>query len=83
MKLESLRDLENLIKLCRKMGIEAIEVDSVKMNLGPTPTIIKRTRTKTAQQQTVTPGGITEDIRIPEALSEEQLLFWSANIENQ
>jgi hypothetical protein len=84
MKIESFKDLQKLIQLCRKTGIEAIEIDNVKMNLGPTPTIVSNTRQKVSQvanetQPVFTPGGITEEIQIPtNGLTDEQLLFYSA-----
>lgn len=84
MKIESTKDLKKLIQLCRTMGVEAIEVDGVKMNLGPTPVIVSKTRYKAQPETqvsntTLAPGGITEDIRIPtNGLTDEQLLFYSA-----
>jgi hypothetical protein len=38
MKIESLKDLEYLVKLCRKTGIQSIKVDGVELHLGPEPT---------------------------------------------
>lgn len=84
MNISSLKDLEKLIKLCRQTGIEAIEVDGIKINLGPTPTIIKRIRQKNKTESTIAPGGITEDVMVPATtLTEEQLLFYSAGNDNQ
>ncbi len=80
MKIDNLKDLQRLIQLCRKLGVDAIEVDNVKMNLGSKP---ERIRTSTASkvhstQSTVyAPGGITEDTEVP-SLTNDQLLFWSA-----
>lgn len=75
------------------MGIEAIEVDNVKMNLGPTPVIYKN-QTKLGQgllkglqeaaDNTYAPGGITESVQIPTTgLTDEQLLMWSAQTPDQ
>lgn len=91
MKIDSLKDLEKLIKLCRKTGIEAIEVEGLKMNLGPTPVIISEKRQKSVQKSNdmlpvYTPGGITEDTKIEtNGLTDEQLLFYSAqgHIDNE
>lgn len=88
MKISSLKELQKLILLCRKTGIEAIEVDGVKMNLGPTPVIIQNKRTKpTAPEQSFpvhTPGGITEEVQIPtNGLTEEQLLYYSSGSNNE
>ena len=83
MKVDNLKDLQKLIQLCRKTGVEAIEVDGVKMNLGPAPFSQKQAKavTKSAPYETFqvhTPGGIIEEIQIPtDGLTEEQLLMWS------
>lgn len=37
MKIESFKDLRKLIKLCRETGVDAIEVDNIKFNLGAPP----------------------------------------------
>lgn len=37
MKIDSLKQLEQLLKLARKHGVEGMEVDSIKFNLGPEP----------------------------------------------
>lgn len=86
MKIENTKDLKKLIQLCRQLGVEAIEVGGVKMNLGPAPVIIKQERKNYKElaesiinQPTYTPGGITEDTQIPtDSLTEEQMLFYSS-----
>lgn len=82
MKIENLKDLQKLIQLCRKTGIEAIEVDNVKINLGPAPIILQKQPKFVKPQETFevhTPGGITEEIQIPtNGLTEEQLLYYSS-----
>lgn len=35
--IESLKDLEKLLKLCRKMGVNKIELGTVKLELGDLP----------------------------------------------
>lgn len=63
------------------MGIDAIEVGDLKLNLGPTPVIYKYTNStkKEITAQALTPDGITEDTTIPtDGLTDEQLLFYSA-----
>lgn len=90
MKIDNLKDLKKLIQLCRTTGIEAIEVDGLKMNLGPTPVSYKQHKTATTllkdniSNGTVAPGGITEEIQIPTTgLTDEQLLFYSAQGHDQ
>lgn len=90
MKIQDLKDLKALIKLCRQTGVEAIELDGVKMNLGPTPTIYKVAKaksgalSKTSEESTsYPPNGITADMQIPtNGLTEEQMLFYSSEGNN-
>lgn len=78
MKIESLKDLKKLIALCRSTGVEAIEVEGLKMNLGPTPMIVKQVKNNKVQENQVD-NTITEDMKIPtDGLTEEQLLYYSA-----
>lgn len=37
MKVDSLKTLEKLLKLCRKSGVQVMEVDGVKFSLGAEP----------------------------------------------
>jgi hypothetical protein len=81
MKIDSLKDLKKLIDLCQKNGVEAIEVDGVKMNLRPVakaPITRRRRRTETAVEQT-TDGtlDVADVIDMPDELTDEQLLFFS------
>lgn len=77
MKIESLKELKALLKLCREQGVEAFEVGEIKFNLGPAP--IKQYYTPKKQVDLpITPGGITEDTKIATDLpDQEALLFWS------
>lgn len=68
MKIENIEQIEAIVKLCRKLGVEAIEVDGVKLSLGEAK---KRSRKPTSERE-------TEQIESPDALTEEQLLMWSA-----
>lgn len=53
-----LKELQKLIKLCRQTGVESIKVEGIEMHLGPTPTIITRTRsTLLAPAATQADGG--------------------------
>lgn len=79
MKIENLKHLKQLIQFCLKNGVEAIEVDNIKMNLNlnhkPTPKSKAR-----IQDKVLAPGGITDDTKIhmPDELTPEQLLFYSS-----
>lgn len=83
MTINSLKDLEGLVKLMRKQGIQTIKVDGMELTLGQEP--IKASKTaKDSQQATLAPGGITEDVRIPTDFpSMEELLNWSVTSEGQ
>jgi hypothetical protein len=65
-KIDSLADLKALIKLCRKEGLSAIEVDGVKLELGDAPV----RKLKTEQQEPVN--------EMPQ-YTEDELLTWSSN----
>lgn len=85
--LKDLKDLEKAIKLCRKLGVNAIEIGEVKFELGqaPTPQTYKTPKVTTMAPGMTAPGGITEDVIIPTTqgfapagLTDEELLFYSA-----
>lgn len=106
MTISDLSQLEQLIKLCRKTGINTIEIDNIKFSLSP---IEKRTRTKPeppsdplasvsvpefngvldtadliAQSKVEAAKALkelTDDIAMPDMLSEDQLLNWSSRPE--
>ena len=37
MDIKSIKDLEKVIKVCRRLGVEAIEIGEIKFNLGAEP----------------------------------------------
>lgn len=86
MKIDTLKDLEKIIKLCRKTGVSAMRIDGVEFELGPEQANIniqkpsKRFVEELQPQMPVfTPGGITAETKIPtDGLTDEQLLMWSA-----
>lgn len=79
MKIENLKELQQLIQLCRKTGVESIKVDNIELHLGVQPTIRKRQTVARPSTSQYAPGGITEDVRITtDGLTDEQLLFYSA-----
>lgn len=89
--LKTLKDLEKAIKLCRKLGIHAIEIGDVKFELGAMPQTMPAARRVSQTLPGVeAPGGITEEVLIPTTpaqnaaqLTEEQLLFYSVGGEQQ
>jgi len=79
MKLETIKDLEKVIKLCRKLGVDAIKVDGVEFALGREPVRAKASVPYAGQELSLMPNGITEDTKIEvEGLTDEQLMFYSA-----
>lgn len=64
MKIESPEQLETLVKLCRKLGVEGIEVDGIKLTLKEPP---KRNRKSKESEE------VNEDV-----MTDDQLLFWSS-----
>lgn len=91
MKIDSIKDLQKVIALCRKLGVDALEVDNVKFNLGAAP---KRSRKAANEgdifpeaslkvpQFTPTTASLVADTIASDELTEEQLLFYSARPED-
>ena len=82
MNISNFKDLEKLVKLLRKHGIEAVKIDGIELHLGPSPLTAPTKRPVAAYQAPqLTP---TDGVSIPqpdietEELTEEQLLFYSA-----
>lgn len=86
MKLESLKDLDKLLLLCKKRGVKTMKIDNLEFHLDPTPV----TSSKTTNQLKETgaelntpgfmdPGPITPPAEVAtDSLTDEQLLFYSA-----
>jgi hypothetical protein len=69
MKLEKLKDLKDVIALCRKTGVKSIEIDGVKLELNEVaPNRKSRTTVESSEVDEITSDTPTE----------EQMLFWSA-----
>ncbi len=66
MKIDTLADLRALIKVCRKEGINSIEVDGVKLELGNVP--LKAKDLKTEEPKNEMPS-----------YTDEELMTWSVN----
>lgn len=69
MKIDSLKDLEKMIKLCQKNGVEAIEVDGVKISL-------KEPVVHTKKHGPMDPLDHAKDTAAND-LTAEELLMWS------
>lgn len=90
MKIEGLKDLKQIVKLCRDQGVSSIEVDGIKLTLGPAPKPEYKPQEQVidplenAQVPTYTPvhqesaqetaARLTKEA----GMTEEQLLHWSA-----
>jgi hypothetical protein len=88
MTVSDLKDLEKLIKLCRKTGVEVIKIDGIELVLGAEP-VVRNKRTNVRKDNTAPLGEITEDMKIPlsdlvvptDTITEEQMLFGSSDPE--
>lgn len=70
--IDSLKDLERLLKICRKQGVQKIEFDNVKLELGDLPVDLSAGQSASSQVDDPYknfPAG---------ELSPEQLMFYSA-----
>lgn len=66
MKIETLKELEALVKMCNKHGVADITVDGVTMKLSGEPSEPKN-------------GTNTKDtVQTPDEFTPEQVLMWSA-----
>jgi len=68
MKIDNLKDLENVVKLCKKHGVRNIEVDGIKMQIEE----VLEAKNGTAK----------EEASDANKYSEEELLMWSAGALN-
>lgn len=80
MDLPDLKDLAKLIKRCRSLGVEQIEISDsgIKLSLAPQ---LSATRLYTKKGTKAKHGDVHNDserVDMPEQLSEEDLLFFSA-----
>lgn len=96
MTVNSLKDLDKLITLCRKRGVQSIKVDGIEFHLGAEPRSAKRSAIMAEAFPDIptitpyTPGGINESTEIvgidtnivTDELTEEQLLYYSARPES-
>lgn len=101
MTINSLKDLEKLIKLCQKTGVLAVKANGIELQLGvkphkpsrpprledplasvsvPTPNLFDPVAFAKAQAAKAT-AALKEQIEMPDELSDEQLLMYSARQE--
>jgi hypothetical protein len=90
MIVKDLKDLQKIIQLCRKTGVESIKIDNVEFHLGALPKATKRNKNidleafpesniKIPQFTPVTTEETsTTDVIATDELTDEQLLMWSA-----
>lgn len=85
MKIENLKQLQQLIAVMRKSGVGSIKVDGIELELGSAPAVAER-KPKMAAPSTepsvFDPGAILVPVSIKdsvevEQLTEEQMLMWS------
>lgn len=81
MKVESLRELKALIKMCQSQGVKAIEIDNIKLELNPPAP--KQKRYKQVPEFADLP--LEAQLKVPQMepiptdeLTEEQLMYYSA-----
>jgi hypothetical protein len=77
MTISTLKDLEKLIKLCRRTGVDSITVDGVILNLGEEPIIEKRHKSVLSENPH-TGSSVADFIDAPDELTPEQLLYYSS-----
>lgn len=76
----NLKELEKLIKLCRKQGVESVRFDGIELHLGAAPMPKAISHKAKARTTTAIPGAEAfsmPDIDTPDELTPEQLLNWS------
>lgn len=64
MTITNIKELSKLIDLCRKKGIDSVEIDNIKLKLGP---LDLKTKLKDGP-----------DLMAAPEISNEDLLYWSA-----
>lgn len=73
--------MKQLVKTCRQLGIDKIKVDNIEFELGPVEESAgSKLVAALKEANTYVPGGIDANTKIdtPDELTEEQLLFYSA-----
>ncbi len=71
MNVDNLKDLERLVKMCRRTGVDKITVDGITIEMGAEPVVSSK----------ATAADTADDAAKPKelgTLTEEQLLYYSA-----
>lgn len=74
MELPDLKSLDKILALCRKRGVQVIEIGELRITLGDTP--VRHTSVKKSEQSKYSIQG--EVVDSPNTPTEEELLFWSS-----
>lgn len=88
MKIDNIKELQKVIQLCRKFGVFTIEVDNVKLSLGPVQGELKidystdfpEANIRIPKYNPASPVEAATAIATSE-LTDEQLLFYSTGVE--
>jgi hypothetical protein len=82
MTISSLKDLQKLMALCRKQGVKSLTVGDITFELGEQAFISTVKPSVKASSEVYVPGAVGPDtkIELPDELTPEQLLFYSADM---
>jgi len=87
MTINSIKELQALIKMLKKEGVDAIKIDNLEFCIIQKAPQASRKSTRMVNSAAYTPlapGGIQEDTRIiTDELTEDQLLHWSSQGSDQ
>jgi hypothetical protein len=79
---KDIKDLEKLLKMCRKQGVQSIRWGDVEFHLGDIPSPVVPTAKRLPTPAPFIPGGVDADTKIlTDELTEEQMLYWSTGID--
>lgn len=73
MKVDTLKDLEALIKMCNKQGVSDISVDGIVLKLSGEPVTQKAKNGNTQAD---------DKVDAPDEFTPEQILMWSSSVAN-
>lgn len=79
MTIQSIKELDKLMQLCRKRGVRSIKIDNIEFYIETESEAPTKAMTELAPD-VFDPGTIPPPTKIdtPDELSEEQLLMWSS-----